>query len=133
MATMVTLPGDSESVSLHITTQAYRRCPQSIAIERRNPPVASPFRRLAAYKYGDLNLKPKKTVELRDSSFLKIQSIILNTQTNEVRVRGHRLQRAKALNGMLSKKMNEVVLCLGIDLDDPRGTPRAIGYRNSFG
>jgi DNA (cytosine-5)-methyltransferase 1 len=93
---------------------------QPIVIERRNSVVAPPFKRLAAYKHRDLDLKPNKTVEVNDGTFLKIQSIIHNTQTNEIKIRGHRLQRTKELNGLLAKKMNEVVLCLEIELDDPR-------------
>jgi DNA (cytosine-5)-methyltransferase 1 len=93
---------------------------QPISIERRNSVVAPPFRRLAAHKHGDLNLRPGKTVEVNDGSFLKIHSIIHNIQTNETKLRGHRLERTKYLNGMLDKTWNEVVLCLEIDLDDPR-------------
>jgi DNA (cytosine-5)-methyltransferase 1 len=97
-----------------------RRPRQPIVIEHRNPAVTPPFRRLEAYKHGNLNLKPNKTVEVNDGTFLKIHRIIHNTQTNEIKVRGHRLQRTKELNGLLAKKMNEVVLYLEIELDDSR-------------
>lgn len=93
---------------------------QPIAIEHRNLAVAPPFSRLPAYKHRNMNLKPNKTIEVNDGTFLKIQSIIHNTQTKQINVRGHRFQRTKQLNGLLAKKMNEVVLCLEIELDDPR-------------
>ena len=71
-------------------------------------------------RYKGLNLKENKTVQLQDGSMIRIKEVILNTKNQDVKIRGHRLQRVRDLNGLLEKKMNEVVLFLEVDLDDPR-------------
>ncbi|KAG4436692.1 hypothetical protein IFR05_007806, partial [Cadophora sp. M221] len=93
----------------------------NILYERRNPSIVSPWERIANIACGkDITLKVNKTVELKDQSFVRIKDILRNTQTQEVRLRGHRLQRARELNGLLEKKLNELVLFLEVDHDDPR-------------
>lgn len=57
---------------------------------------------------------------LLDGDFLRIKGIIKNTWTQSITLRGDRLQRVKHLNGMLEKKLNEAVLFVEVDLDDPR-------------
>ncbi|KAH6710800.1 S-adenosyl-L-methionine-dependent methyltransferase [Leptodontidium sp. MPI-SDFR-AT-0119] len=93
----------------------------NIRYERRNPSTVSPWKRIANVTCGkDITLKANKTVELKDQSFIRIKDILRNTQTQEIRLRGHRLQRARELNGLLEKKLNELVLFLEVDQDDPR-------------
>ena len=64
--------------------------------------------------------KPGKTVELFDGDFLRLKSVIRNTRTTEVFLLGHRLRRAKKLNGLLELKLNEVVMVLVVEENDPR-------------
>jgi hypothetical protein len=59
-------------------------------------------------------------VELRSSGFLRISLIIKNLQTDHVKLRGHRLERAREFNGILPKKVNELYLNIEVELDDPR-------------
>lgn len=88
--------------------------------ELRNPAIVAPLTYIESHAYGKFLLKPNKTVELKDDNFLVIKDIILNTETKEVKLRGHRLHRARHLNGLLEFKLNETVMFLEIDLDDPR-------------
>ncbi|EDO02578.1 hypothetical protein SS1G_05055 [Sclerotinia sclerotiorum 1980 UF-70] len=99
----------------------------------RNPPITSPYFECGTYLHGNLNLRPKKTIELEDGDFVYIKHIVkhvkpedsrgsslASAQNSSIMIRGLRLQRCKFLNGMLERKMNEVCLCYEIDLDDPR-------------
>ena len=86
----------------------------------RNPIISSPFYTVASYLYKNWTLRPKKTVELRDGDFLRIQHIIRSQASEQISLRGHRLQRVRDLNGMLGKKINEACLFYEYDLDDPR-------------
>ncbi|KAI9779190.1 MAG: hypothetical protein M1816_003647 [Peltula sp. TS41687] len=67
-----------------------------------------------------VELRPKKTAELVDEDFLRITTIIKHVISGEVKLRGSRLRRTKAVQGMLGKKRNEVCMMLQVDEDDPR-------------
>jgi len=97
-----------------------RRKKSTIRFERRNPSIVSPWQRLETICVENVALKPNKTIQLKDESFLRIKDILHNNETQEVRLRGHRLQRARDLNGLLEKKLNELVLFLEVDQDDLR-------------
>jgi DNA (cytosine-5)-methyltransferase 1 len=97
-----------------------RRSSKAKAHVYRNPTIISPFYAVESYEYKNSTLKPKKTVELRDGDFLWIKHIILSRESNQVSLRGIRLQRVRDLNGMVEKKINEVCLFYEVDLDDSR-------------
>lgn len=92
----------------------------TIRYDRRNPSIVGPWQRAGTICVENAALKPNKTIQLKDESFLRIKDILRNNETQEVRLRGHRLQRARDLNGLLEKKLNELVLFLEVDQDDPR-------------
>ncbi|KAF8859361.1 S-adenosyl-L-methionine-dependent methyltransferase [Acephala macrosclerotiorum] len=100
--------------------QAQPKTVKPLKLTRRNPSIALPWTKVYNYQHQSLALKPNKTVELLDGDFLQIKDIISNTKTDEIRIRGNRLQRTRDLNGLLERKMNELVLFLEVDLDDPR-------------
>lgn len=100
--------------------QGRRKSSRAEKIETRNSAIILPFLRQETVKHLGRTIKQNKTVELRDGGFLRIKDIILNAETEEVKLRGHRLQRARDMNGMLSKKMNECLLFLEVDNDDSR-------------
>jgi DNA (cytosine-5)-methyltransferase 1 len=72
-----------------------------------NTAIRAPDTELQGYKLGKgCVIKPGDTVELKDHSshaedtmhsadFLRIKHIILDRQTNKIRLRGYRLRRAK--------------------------------------
>lgn len=103
-----------------VEAQKRRRKKSIIRYERRNPSIVSPWQRIETICVKEVTLKPNKTVQLKDESFLRIKDILRNSQTQEIRLRGHRLQRARDLNGLLEKKLNELVLFLEVDQDDSR-------------
>ena len=86
----------------------------------RNPPISYDEETMETLPFGNLTLRPCKSVELPEGDFLRIQGIVRNVRTGEVKLRGHRLQRCSAMNGMLERKLNEVCLFYEVDLDDPR-------------
>jgi len=76
-------------------------------------------------------IKPGDTVELQDHSnqragamhsgdFFRIKFIIMNLETDQVRLRGHRMQRAKYLGQILGWRKNELAMVLRINEDDHR-------------
>jgi DNA (cytosine-5)-methyltransferase 1 len=97
-----------------------RKSSRAEKFEARNSAIILPFLRQETLKFLGRTIKQNKTVELRDGGFLRIKDIILNAETEEVKLRGHRLQRARDMNGMLPKKMNEFLLFLEVDNDDAR-------------
>ncbi|KAJ4416572.1 hypothetical protein N0V85_002234 [Neurospora sp. IMI 360204] len=74
------------------------------------------------------HLRPGMTVELIEPeligkfsiSFVRISSITRQAYTNNVTIRGHGFTRAKEMNGMLSKQLNECCLVAMVDTQDPR-------------
>jgi DNA (cytosine-5)-methyltransferase 1 len=86
----------------------------------RNAPVVLPLVKLDRFRWNDVFLKEGKTVELTDGSFLKIKVVIQNLQTDEITLRGWKLQRARELGGILPLKLNEVTFVFEVDLNDQR-------------
>ena len=89
-------------------------------IMTRNSTIALPLTSIESYSHEKYELRKNKTVELIDGDFLRIKHIIRDSSSGEVKLRGHRIQRVKDLNGMLPRKVNEVLLFHEIDLDDAR-------------
>ncbi|CZS98762.1 uncharacterized protein RCO7_06443 [Rhynchosporium graminicola] len=93
----------------------------NIEYERRNPPIVTPWQLFLNFTTPEgVVLRANKTVELKDGTFLRIKDVIHNTLTQEIHLRGHRLQRARDLNGLLERKLNELVLFFEVDQDDTR-------------
>lgn len=73
-------------------------------------------------------IRPGMTVELRVPigrfaiSFVRVNSIVKVQQAhvNNVTIRGHGFTRAKEMNGMLPKQLNECCLVASVDTRDPR-------------
>lgn len=89
----------------------------------RNPPIDLPWLRQNEITWKNIHLRPGKTVEFEDGSFLRIAMILLNLQTNEIRLRGIILKRCSTedeMEGMFLKKLNDMYLWYEVDRDDPR-------------
>ncbi|KAI4625534.1 hypothetical protein J4E80_002666 [Alternaria sp. BMP 0032] len=93
--------------------------------------ISLPDVAIQRYKIGTgFVIKPGDTVELKDHSnqdegamhsgdFLRIKSIIMNMETDEVRLRGWRMRRTKYLGQIFDWKTNELGMVLRLDEDDP--------------
>ena len=66
----------------------------------------------ARVKVGD-------TVELIDGDFLRVALIIEILSTGKLYLRGNQFRRACRLEGMATKSINEVLMLVEHDLDDP--------------
>lgn len=97
-----------------------RKSSKFAKIKTRNSTIALPLTSIESYSHEEYDLRKNKTVELTDGAFLRIKHIIRDSLTGEVKLRGHRIQRVKDLNGMLPRKVNEVLVFHEIDLDDTR-------------
>jgi hypothetical protein len=86
----------------------------------RNPAVTFPWCEVDTAKVQDGSLKPGKTVELDDGTFLTIVKVIQSVYGGEVKLRGSLLKRRKDMAGMFQKKVNELCYVYEIFLDDPR-------------
>ncbi|KAK3354607.1 RIP defective [Neurospora tetraspora] len=73
-------------------------------------------------------IRPGMTVELKEPepigkffiSFVRVTSIARQAFANNVTIRGHGFTRAKEMNGMLPKQLNECCLIALVDTHDPR-------------
>jgi hypothetical protein len=88
---------------------------------KRNPPIRAPFRNMdkARCPSGEY-IQLGDTVELIDQRFLEVMTIVENTQTRAVTLRGWELRRTKDLDGELKFKYNEVLYIFEVDVDDSR-------------
>lgn len=75
---------------------------------------------IQTYSYNGRTLKPGKTVEMVDGTFLRIKTIVEDPRTGEIFLKGFQLQRARTLNGLLERNRNEVALVLKLDKTDRR-------------
>ena len=82
------------------------------------------YRDLESLRHQQFNLRPGKTVELRDEDFIQITSIFQHSKTKFRLVRGLRFRRNTKLHGLLEKKLNEVSLMLRYDPENPRDVLR---------
>ncbi|KAI4702103.1 hypothetical protein J4E81_002465 [Alternaria sp. BMP 2799] len=93
--------------------------------------ISLPDVAIQRYKIGTgFVIKPGDTVELKDHSnqdegamhsgdFIRIKSIIMSMETDEVRLRGWRMRRTKYLGQIFDWKTNELGMVLRLDEDDP--------------
>jgi DNA (cytosine-5)-methyltransferase 1 len=93
-----------------VSVTARRTSSSSRTPEQNSPAIKLPDTELKRYKLGKgCVIAPGHTVELKDGSahsddamhsadFFRIKHIILNLQTDKVRIRGHRLRRTKYLD-----------------------------------
>lgn len=121
---LIDLDDKEDELFEEIEMLAHRKSPSpgrsGTIIESRNPPITPPWvvqesfqREGEIFKIGDF-------VELKISGFLRISVILVNLQCDDVKFRGCRLERTRALNGILPKKLNELYWNIEIELDDPR-------------
>ncbi|RAR08341.1 S-adenosyl-L-methionine-dependent methyltransferase [Stemphylium lycopersici] len=115
--------------------------PEVIGVQSHVPPTRKPTDDasikppdviLKSYKLGKgVVIKPGITVELEDQSiqeveamhsgdFLRVKFIVMNLQTDEVRIRGYRMRRTKYLGQMFHWKTNELAMVLRVDEHDQR-------------
>ena len=66
------------------------------------------FQKLDEVLHNGTHIRPKKTVELTDDSFLKVTSIVHHLQSGRTYLRGHLFRRSREIDDMLEKKTNEV-------------------------
>lgn len=96
----------------------------SMPLPRRNPTIVSSFCQIESYEFrrGDItySLRPNKVAEDTQGNYLRVRSIFVNNITKEIKVIGDRLTRTRDLNGILERKLNEVVLGFEVDEDDSR-------------
>lgn len=78
----------------------------------------APLVPLETFTHDNIKINPKANLELRDGDFIRVFCIIQNTKTSEVELKGWIFRRAKAMNGMLEPKMNELCWILHINEDD---------------
>ena len=97
-----------------------RQKPSKIAAPQRNPPITAPFLTIPEWKHKNLLIRPLKVVELHDGDFLHVITIIRDSTSGDIILRGQRLQRCRSMNGLLEKKLNEACFFHEVDLDDPR-------------
>jgi DNA (cytosine-5)-methyltransferase 1 len=141
--------GSSEPEIIAVNSRATSPRPSSGGSNRpqsraRKPPnndsIKPPNASIRRYKLGKGNaIKPGDTVELRDHSkqrdtmhsgdFLRIKTIIMNMETDEVRLRGHRLRRTKYLGQIFDWKVNELAMVLRVDEHDTR-SPSVAGMED---
>jgi DNA (cytosine-5)-methyltransferase 1 len=112
---------------IYARPELHRNRPENNNSVIRNPPITAPLKLLLSFDFKDRKLWPgKTTVELGtgefSGEFLRITQIIENESTREVFLRGQRFRRNRAMKHMLINKLNEVCLCIEVDLDDPRPT-----------
>lgn len=86
----------------------------------RNPPITPPLQSLPEYIHNGIKLNPKTNIELLDGDFLRIIHIIHDPSTASITLRGHLFRRTKLMNGILSKKYNELCWIHHVDENDPR-------------
>lgn len=86
----------------------------------RNPAITPPWAVEESIETNAAKFEVGDVVELKSSGFLRISIIMKNLQTDHVKFRGCRLERTRALNGILPKKRNELYWNVEIELDDLR-------------
>lgn len=132
----VTYEGSKDTVTIDLDTDDESEISASISAfvieddhqEQKGSRVSVPglavlepiYETLERISSDNRTLKAGKTVELLDEDFLRIQSVVRDISTTEIFLRGHRLRRAKNLEGLLELKLNEVVMILEMEASDPR-------------
>ncbi|KAK1913467.1 hypothetical protein P3342_005403 [Pyrenophora teres f. teres] len=116
-----------------VEVTAFRSCMESPSSSRKtisSEDIKLPDITIQSYKLSKGNIiKPGDTVELQDHTnqpaddmhsgdFLRVKSVIMNLETDQVRLRGHRLRRTKYLRQIFGKKLNELAMVLNVSEDD---------------
>lgn len=93
---------------------------QHPALSTRNPEITLPNVEKKSLEWNSLLLRPGKTVQLTNGTFLKIKTIVENLESDEVSIRGWKLVRTSHfdLSGMAGRKRNEVAFVHELDKDD---------------
>jgi len=117
--------GDEEPVQVAFISETLRPIDRSRKSHpQRNSPVVAPYKLIDDFDFksdkSSSRIHPGKYVELLDGDFLHIKAIVANSENNEIKLRGYRLQRCSAMNGMLERKLNELCYFYELDLDDTR-------------
>lgn len=92
------------------------------SLAQRNPKILPPNVEITSIPWKTSILRPGKTIELKNGTFIKIKVIVKNLTTDDVAIRGWKLVRTRefTLGGMVQKKRNEVAFIHEIDRDDRR-------------
>ncbi|APA07988.1 hypothetical protein SS1G_00377 [Sclerotinia sclerotiorum 1980 UF-70] len=95
---------------------------QRALLANRNPKIVLPYVEDESLPWKSSLLRPGKTVELSNGTFLKIKSIVRNVANDEVSIRGWKLVRTRdsILGGIAGKKRNKLVFVHEIDGNDRR-------------
>ncbi|KAI9649072.1 hypothetical protein NHQ30_001639 [Ciborinia camelliae] len=95
---------------------------QRASLAKRNPKVVPPNIEIESLAWKSSFLKPGKTVELGNGTFLKIKLIVKNLTSDDVSIRGWKLVRTRdfILGGMIKTKRNELAFIHEVDRDDRR-------------
>ncbi|TGO72328.1 hypothetical protein BELL_0467g00060 [Botrytis elliptica] len=88
----------------------------------RNPEIVPPNIEIQSLAWKSSLLRPEKTVELKNGTFLKIKTIVKNLASDEISIRGWKLVRTRdrMLGGIAGKKRNELAFIHEVDRDDKR-------------
>ncbi|KAF7907450.1 uncharacterized protein EAF01_005036 [Botrytis porri] len=88
----------------------------------RNPEIVPPSVEIPSAAWKSSLLRPEKTVELKNGTFLKIKTIVKNLASDEISIRGWKLVRTRdpMLGGIVGKKRNELAFIHEVDRDDKR-------------
>ncbi|CAD6439809.1 0ac47ab5-00d6-48f0-b3a0-fbc7dabbf3e4 [Sclerotinia trifoliorum] len=95
---------------------------QRASLAERNPKIVLPNVEDESLPWKSSLLRPGKTVELSNGTFLKIKSIVRNVTNDEVSIRGWKLVRTRdsIFGGIAGKKRNELAFIHEIDGNDRR-------------
>ncbi|TEY54136.1 hypothetical protein BOTCAL_0242g00060 [Botryotinia calthae] len=88
----------------------------------RNPEISPPNVEISSVAWKSSLLRPEKTVELKNGTFLKIKTIIKDLASDDISIRGWKLVRTRdrMLGGIAGKKRNELAFIHEVDRDDKR-------------
>ncbi|TGO57273.1 hypothetical protein BOTNAR_0204g00170 [Botryotinia narcissicola] len=88
----------------------------------RNPEIVPPNVEIPSVAWKSSLLRPEKTVELKNGTFLKIKTIVKYLASDEILIRGWKLVRTRdrMLGGIAGKKRNELAFIHDVDRDDKR-------------
>ena len=121
------LPGNNDRLPhVRIPRSNTLTRPRPAEMVLRNGPISAPLVFLDSYNHDGINLRPNANVELHGGDFMRIVHVIRDVSTSAISLRGLVFRRAKDMNGILKKTLNEVCLVLHVDEDDAR-EPRVQG------
>ena len=86
----------------------------------RNPAIKLPLVEIERFDWKGAILRNGKTVELKNGSFLRLNTMLENLSTGEIRLRGWLLKRNIELDGLIPWQRNELCYIFEVDENDPR-------------